>query len=341
MTYLTIIIILLLLYTLFKKNDGELSFSPQKTLPLRGFLALCIILHHIALKVGKNNPESILSIDLFRESGALVVAVFFFMSGYGLMKSLQLKGRAYLKGFLQKRLSKIVIPLLLCTALFLPVNIYLLGNDLNAPTLCDWNVDYPFLPTEWYAVTIVIFYIAFYVIAKILKSNRYITLAMLLFSFLYIYAAHKYNFYDYWYNSVLAVNVGMLVSLKEDRIIMSMRNYKSYIVSLALTVWVTYFFIKEYIPGDVVSYPLSKMMECIFVVIIAYIVVSYNNILDMKLFDRLGNLSYEIYLVQGAIILILFSLIGGNTILFGCMSIVLSISIGFVVNSIMTLINRK
>lgn len=44
--------------------------------------------------------------------GSKAVSVFLFFSGYGLMHSYLKKGTAYLDGFVQKRIGKIILPLL-------------------------------------------------------------------------------------------------------------------------------------------------------------------------------------------------------------------------------------
>ena len=60
------------------------------------------------------------------------MAVFFFLSGYGLTRSLKCKGEAYLHGFLHKRLSKILIPLVLCSIVYSLVDITILGGNFRA-----------------------------------------------------------------------------------------------------------------------------------------------------------------------------------------------------------------
>ena len=58
------------------------------------------------------------------------MAVFFFLSGYGLVVSLIMKGQKYLDGFLKKRLLKIVLPLVLCSIVFGATSITLWGGKL-------------------------------------------------------------------------------------------------------------------------------------------------------------------------------------------------------------------
>ena len=81
------------------------EFSSENTLGARGILALLVVVSHWNLKYG----EGTLLYNLF-PSGTIAVAVFFFMGGYGLMKSFDAKGYTYIKSFFRngdKRQNKI------------------------------------------------------------------------------------------------------------------------------------------------------------------------------------------------------------------------------------------
>ena len=106
------------------------QFSKQATVPLRGLLATGIVLHHLSLRLVEASPDCSWLWSQFSFWGAPIVAVFFFLSGYGLMVSLITKGQKYLDGFLKKRLLKIVLPLVLCSIVFEAISITLWGGKL-------------------------------------------------------------------------------------------------------------------------------------------------------------------------------------------------------------------
>ena len=110
-----------------KKQLG--TFSVGETLPLRGLLAVGIVLHHISQRVIQAAPD-VTGISQFEYFGAPIVMVFFFMSGYGLMKSLQVKGMAYLDGFFKSRMTKVAFPLVLCSLANSVVNRCILGGAI-------------------------------------------------------------------------------------------------------------------------------------------------------------------------------------------------------------------
>ncbi len=86
-------------------NDGFTSLDVMKS--VRGFAAMGVILHHISQEFAFQESGVLTP---FVNAGAYFVAVFFFCSGYGLIKSFDSK-KDYLKGFIKKRIVKsIVVP---------------------------------------------------------------------------------------------------------------------------------------------------------------------------------------------------------------------------------------
>ena len=100
-------IFILLLISLFvyliPKTDVD-YLSNKSTKSLKGLLALLIIFHHISQKVttGENFSN-------FEYMGRYIVALFFFLSGYGLYFQYS-NNVNYMKNFLRKRLVRIFIP---------------------------------------------------------------------------------------------------------------------------------------------------------------------------------------------------------------------------------------
>ena len=74
-------------------NDGFLSLEQTKA--FQGFLAICIMLHHIAQKTCaswiKPAGRIVHGLDIFVDMGFLLVSVFLFFNGYGVYKSFHSK----------------------------------------------------------------------------------------------------------------------------------------------------------------------------------------------------------------------------------------------------------
>ena len=101
MVLLVSIIFLWAIWGAFRRSVSLTPFTMEATLPLRGVLAIGIVIHHISLRVVDAIPGDMWIFPQFQFWGAPIVAVFFFLSGYGLMVSLITKGENYLDGFLK------------------------------------------------------------------------------------------------------------------------------------------------------------------------------------------------------------------------------------------------
>ena len=147
-------------------NEDFTSLSAMKS--LQGFAALGVILHHISQEYFFQE-EGVLS--LFVNAGAYFVALFFFCSGYGLLKSYDTK-KDYLKGFIGKRVVKaLVIPFY--------VNVILYGIMMF---LVKWPVEPLQWVTNflgitmmnrfaWFPIILVLLYLVFYLCFRFIKNR--------------------------------------------------------------------------------------------------------------------------------------------------------------------------
>ena len=143
-----------------KFHDDYLSPDVMKS--MRGLTAVGVILHHISQE---EVFQTVGELSMFVEIGYLFVSVFFFCSGYGLLKSLDTKP-GYLDGFLRKRLPVIIVPYYVSIVLYGIFNVAT-GVEL-APLQWVTNLIGVTMMNEyaWYPIVLAILYIAFYLIFK-------------------------------------------------------------------------------------------------------------------------------------------------------------------------------
>ena len=110
MDIIILFFIAVLIY-LLPMNDDYLGV--KSTLGLKGFLALGIIFHHLSQWVTTGSEFS-----NFAYMGTYIVSIFFFLSGYGLYYQNEHKPN-YMNGFLYKRLSRILVPVLFISLIYL------------------------------------------------------------------------------------------------------------------------------------------------------------------------------------------------------------------------------
>ena len=187
-------------------------------------------------------------LSIFVNYGYKFVAIFFFCSGFGLIKSLMTKPD-YFNGFLKKRVLKaIVIPFYVNVILYIPF-IILSGKQMN---LAHWITNLLGLTLmneyAWYPVVLTIFYLAFYFIFKHVKNRKVCFLLMFIVIFLqgvfFSITGHRawwagpknwwlnqaytpkwwmeeriiWFFGEWWVNSGIAFLIGMIFAHNEEKI---------------------------------------------------------------------------------------------------------------------------
>lgn len=133
---------------------------------------------------------------------------------------------------------------------------------------------------------------------------------MWMFTLVYIWLMHRYNFYGYWYRTVCALNVGMTVSLFERQITQTQKKHRLPLLLAVTATWIAVSAVLEYKYQS--AEPLIYLQNASFSVL-AYLLVVCLGFPSSKTLRWLGGISYEIYLVQGAVILTLFGYVGQQT----------------------------
>ena len=269
-SYVTYALVLLLLLWGGKLARGKGTFhedstSLEVTKALRGFAALGVILHHISqehafqVSAGQGHHGEL---SIFVNAGFFFVAIFFFCSGFGLIKSLDTKEN-YLEGFLKKRVLKaILIPFYVNAVLFAIFGLAG-GYDLPPLRLIAGLLGLTLLNYyAWYPVVLTLLYIAFYFIFKHVKNRKVCFALMFAVIFLqgvffcfnghFAWWAGEPNWWlvpgalqnavwwkqsgviwffgEWWVNSSIAFFIGMVFAANEEKI----RNWfkKLYLLKL-------------------------------------------------------------------------------------------------------------
>lgn len=248
---ITVYVLCLLLFiwgiSFAKKGQFHTDYLDRDvTLSMRGFAAIGVILHHISQE---EVFQSAGELSIFVTAGYMYVSLFFFMSGYGLLKNLDTRPD-YLNGFLKRRLPVIVIPFYVSIIFYGIYNI-ISGNHLE-PLQWVTNIIGITQMNEyaWYPIILTILYIAFYLIFKG-SASRTRKLVYMLFVILSLglifcvnghflwwagepnwwlnpYSADSQKWYkqmkvfwlsgEWWVNSPLAFLLGMVYETYEEKL---------------------------------------------------------------------------------------------------------------------------
>lgn len=189
-------------------------FDVNTTMPLRGMFALLIVCHHL----GQRTEIPYVS-GFCGSIGYIIVAAFFFMSGYGLCSSYMRKGNAYMNGFLRKRLSK-VVPLFMFLTLSIMVGTQLASGQTIVGHLAAFAYrGYTPLPFSWFIYAIIYIYIAFRLSAFVGKSPLRTGVWFAGCCTVYVIVLSMVICWPiYWWATIMTTSVGYFVALYEARI---------------------------------------------------------------------------------------------------------------------------
>ena len=175
-------------------NDDFTSLDTMKS--LRGFAAIGVILHHISQE-DIFQQKGVLS--PFVNAGAYFVAIFFFCSGYGLIKSLDSK-KDYLKGFIRNRIVKAIVLPFYVNALIYGLLLFIIGYKLPTER---WIFNFLGLTMmneyAWFPIVLAILYLVFYLCFRFIK-NRPVCLGIILAFIIGLGILFCYNGHFAWWH---------------------------------------------------------------------------------------------------------------------------------------------
>ena len=287
--YLFILIILIILALSIQKGQLQFvrSFDVKLINVCQLLLALSIVMAHLSqyLKASWLKP--------FTTCGGWAVPIFFFISGYGLYYSLKHK-RNYLQGFIYKRLGKILVPFILSSTL------YVLLWWINDANLHDyifaWRNIKPFiLPYSWFVLSIIVFYLLFYVAYNMTANHK--TAFILTFIGVFAYESYRLSLGSNpnTFCAGFCFPLGILSAQYEDKITYFFQRQNRQTV---------YFFIALFAFASVFLYNSFGKIYCALTFYLLIRLVPQNVkllLLAKKYIQKMhfNKISYEIYLTQG------------------------------------------
>lgn len=263
------------------------DFGKDKMPLLKAMLAILIVADHLTFWV-----DSVFLLP-FRELGAPIVSLFFFVSGYGLVKSFEKRGEAYLNGFFVNRVWKVILPSLVALVVYWLLCFDIDRNYFVAVRLLVTN-GVPLLPYSWYVASIVILYVVFYTSFKWVNP-RFRILTVFLLSIVYIVAIKGIGYDRCWWVCTLAFPTGLLFSKHETWLYSHLLRTK--LLSMLVVSVMLAIFSALYIIGSEDAFILCY----VFIPLVVVIIYSWLRlpVSESKTIRFLSSISYEIYLCQG------------------------------------------
>lgn len=326
------------------KNFYSDYFCRNTTEHLKGGLALAVLFHHIYQKIQIIDHESLLG--FFMQSlGYYCVSLFFFVSGYGLLMSINRGG--YLQTYQRNR----VLPIFVINALLVLIYVlekWALGIEFTCENvLMSLTYGGDVVENGWYLLCIIIFYEIFYISVRL--SIKHISSYVLVLTIVYMLTAVCLKMSIWWYISSLAFPCGVIFGtykLGIDKIIRKhfvIVLFTSFVLLLScfmLLYWlgkndanVTIFLHYMVSVSTLFLSAIHGILACIFVVLLLMLGGKYVNMGGLVI-DKLSTIYLEIYVMQGAAFLLLRNGIWhlDNDLTFVIMSVILTIALAFIIH---------
>lgn len=281
----------LVIIAVIRPRQTLYDFDQKATLPLRAILATFIVFHHVSLQSVTEHPVDYLSPFFhFKSMGTPVVTVFFFLTGYGLAQSLKRKGNSYLIKFVPKRLGKILPEFITLTICYI---IFIIAETKTPRLITDQMMQgNPPLPFSWFMYAITYVYLAFFISAKISKSNILKTGAWLsVFFIVYTLFINKLHWAAWWWTSIFGTFFGYYTAAYEEKI--SKILFNRYILGLTAIFAITSVF---------VSIMGINLIRFQLIALLTYLCIRLYGCPSYRLLTVIGGISLNIYLIHGVIL---------------------------------------
>ncbi len=306
-------------------------FDVHTPLPLRGLLAMLIVCIHCAPQFKYSSSSELIQLicTFLYAAIAPTVTVFFFLTGYGLAKSIRKKGSSYLDRFLFKRLSSVLPELIIISALAVGTSMVLGIIDSLSTVASDMAKGRAPIQVSWFMYVICYIYIAFYASFRLSRGNRIAgSILFSLFTLLCTFIPYKLNWEGCWYASTMAVVIGYWISLYEDKLELFITNPLTILIFIAFWCFC----------NTSSFYALTILGNCLCAVAV-YIAIRRFGFPQSKALIFLGEISLNIYLIHS--LFINFAVICGlHRYIILTATIALSIASAFIMKQIRTAVQK-
>ena len=272
----------------FHKDYSGLQVSTA----IKGIFVILVFFCHFSSYVDTSVDGNAAWRVFFSWLGQLVVAMFLFYSGYGIMLSSRKKGDAYIKALPQKVLL-LLAKFAFAVTLFLAFRI-LTGQETSLSqyllSLIGWE---SIGNSNWYIFAIMALYLISFVGLRFARKKELLSAGIITaLSLLFCFVMSRFKA-GYWWNTALCYSVGVWWAVLQPKIDkMTMKNIWTWLISLAVSGLAFYFFWRRCASSNA----FYLVCACLFCVVInlALMKVKIGN----KVLDFFGKHVFSIYILQ-------------------------------------------
>lgn len=319
---------MLLVYSLYgSKIKREISdiFYLDNANSLKAIFSIIVVLCHLTNTVDCGNIFWI-----FDSLGTFAVAVFLFISGYGITKQ-YLSKEYYASKLVTKRIPKLFLTFILVVPFYILYYI-INGHSVNELFLKLLNMFYTgdsIVSNSWYVYLCIELYFVSYIFMKI--SNRKKVLFPLLTSLFCVLQMIIFNrlcFCMCWYVTTFNFAFGVIYCYFEHTISSFIKKYFYVLLSMLMILLIVLFYLN--IINHSISYYLLFYVIKYIVFTVLIVLVTLKVDIHNKMLSIIYPVSFELYLIHGLVLMILEkSIINDFILCILCFILTISLSILF------------
>ena len=272
----------------------------KQTSIIKGLFILLVFLSHCLIDIKSSGFYFAKIIDVTgmqvrSELGQLVVVMFLFYSGYGVMESITQKKEAYIDSFPRHRLLQTLLNFDVAVLCFFIMNLAL-GISMNIKQVGLSMIGWESIGnSNWYIFVILYCYLSTWIASKAFSNQSFkiaLGTAVLIIVGEIALSYMKHGQYR-WYNTILCYPLGVFYSVFKDSIIsFSKKNYLPVLVALLSLFLFLHF--QRFIPA---LHGLSYNAKAIvFALLIVHISMKFR--LNNSFFQWAGAALFPIYIYQ-------------------------------------------
>lgn len=301
--YILLFLIFLWGFSFCRTGFNAGYIGKEQSNAVRGIFIVFVFVRHIMQYMQRAGYDlsywgDTLYLRIDKSLGQLIVVMFLFYSGYGVMESIKKKGNAYIDSMPQKRILKTLCNFDIAVVFFIIARL-LLGHELDiTKTLLAFTGWVSIKNSNWYIFVILLCYTAVWVSFKYAKWWMSIILIFILFVSL------RLTKEIWWYNTILSFPAGLIYSKFKPGI----EKYLQSKYWLALFVSLITFLFLYKLPIEAFGLR-DNMMSIAFAM--TFVLLTMKMKFGNKILDWLGKNLFPLYIYQRIPMFVFAEIFGG------------------------------
>lgn len=315
------------------EEEKNTYLSKNSTNAIKGIFIMTVFLRHGNQYVSKSGYDYTTLMDkLFVVTdsmlGQLIVVMFLFFSGYGVMVAIQKKGETYVKNIPKHRVFNTLINFDIAVTFFFIVAL-LVGRSFTWTQVLLSFVGWEGLGnSNWYIFVILACYLSTWLSflcvlnTKVEYQNRGGVIVNTFIIFIVVTLLYRAGKQQWWYNTILCYPLGMYYALHKSKIERYVR--KKYVYSLFLVCSIVLFFL-SFIPLNMIDVQATfwggyivRVFSMIFFILLlmmkfkienAFIIWMGANLFPLYIYQRLPMILISTFLTCNPYFLFLTSFV--------------------------------